>query len=241
MDIERKEREKEEREEKRKKERLEKEKKKTEEETEILQEIERKGQMVLRSEKSKGQEDGEDRDRQDPNQGTSKVLPLITIGNTQVQIPLPVGMIKDIRDTCPKPRKDPRAAAAFMKRYCTRARMSSEDLQIIIQAVDPETTAEFDVAMAFRDAKPYEEPEGWNTFWGKLGLAWQTAYKGDTTEHNMSCKQNPGEDFYTFLVRLHKIYLTTDIESPGLFVSTAMNNGDPKITQLLKLTLIGPV
>lgn len=55
--------------------------------------------------------------------------------------------------------------------------MSAEDLQIIIQAVYPETTVEFDVVPAFITADPYDKPEGWDIFWGQLGLAWQKAYK----------------------------------------------------------------
>lgn len=85
--------------------------------------------------------------------------------------------------------------------------MSAEDLQIIIPAVYPETTVEFDVVAAFIMADPYDKPEGWDIFWGQLGLAWQKAYKGDTSVQTMlSCKQNPREDFYSFLVCLHKIY-----------------------------------
>lgn len=51
----------------------------------------------------------------------------------------------------------------------------------------------------------------------------------------ISCKQLPGEDFYSFVSRLFKIYLACEIDSAQLFVSTAMNNGDPKVTQVMKL------
>lgn len=81
--------------------------------------------------------------------------------------------------------------------------MSAEDLQIIIQAVDPETTVEFDVVAAFITADPYDKPEGWDIFWGQLGLAWQKAYK---CTHYVVLQTKSRGRFLLIFVCLHKIY-----------------------------------
>lgn len=163
-------------------------------------------------------------------------FPLITMGTTQVQIPLPLGTVREIKETCPKPRKDPCAAVHFLKRYCEGARMSQEDMEVIITAVDPETTANIFVSKWVDDSKLYQDEESWPTFWNNLLVAWRKAYKPEISIHDLlSCKQQTGEYFHSFVPRLFKMYTSCDIQSPELFVSMAMNNGDPKVTQIIKL------
>lgn len=83
------------------------------------------------------------------------------MGNTQVQIPLPLGTVKELKDTCPKPKKDPKQVVNFLKRYCDRGRMSGEDLAIIIKAIDPDSTAEIDVAAWSNEAELYQKGKDW--------------------------------------------------------------------------------
>lgn len=94
------------------------------------------------------------------------------MGTTQVQIPLPLGTVKELKDTCPKPKKDPKQAVNFLKRYCDGSRMSEEDLYIIINAVDPESTAEIDVPTWATESELYKTGEDWSKFWEKLLSAW---------------------------------------------------------------------
>lgn len=86
--------------------------------------------------------------------GLSGKYPLITMGTTEIQVPLPLGTIKDIRDLCPKPQKHPTEAALFLERHCTGCRMSEEDCQIIIQAVDPDPITSSDVSTLFSESQP---------------------------------------------------------------------------------------
>lgn len=98
---------------------------------------------------------------------TGFALPLMTMGTTQVQILLPLGTVREIKQICPKPRKDPRAAVNFLKRYC-EGRMSAEDLEVIISAVDPESSEDIDVSKWVASSNLYQAGEDWTTFWNSL-------------------------------------------------------------------------
>ncbi|XP_040287804.1 uncharacterized protein LOC121001011 [Bufo bufo] len=76
--------------------------------------------------------------------GTQLRLPMITVGSTEVHIPLPLGLMKELKDMCPNPKKDPRAAAMFLQKYTAGSHLTMEDIQIILSAIDPDTGSQID-------------------------------------------------------------------------------------------------
>ncbi|XP_044124823.1 uncharacterized protein LOC122919704 [Bufo gargarizans] len=176
--------------------------------------------------------------------GTQLQFPMITVGDTEVHIPLPLGLMKELKDMCPNPKKDPRAAAMFLQKYTAGSQLTMEDIQIILSAIDPDTGSQIDTdeikkasEKEVRDAgQEVGRPNVWKKFWDKIGVEWMKRYKGDSGLHTMlNTKQEPKEDFYSFCKRLLDLYSSTGMNAPELFKTTCMNNGDPKTTQLIKL------
>lgn len=58
---------------------------------------------------------------------THQSYPMITVGNTEVHIPLPLGLMKELKDMCPNPKKDPRAAAMFLQKYTAGSLLTMDE------------------------------------------------------------------------------------------------------------------
>ncbi|XP_040212847.1 uncharacterized protein LOC120943550 [Rana temporaria] len=166
----------------------------------------------------------------------TRVFPMMTIGTMEVYVPFTMGQLKDLRDTCPTPKKDPRGAATFLGRFCAGAGMTKEDLLLIIQMIDPDPGQDFPFDNTYKSALTTEGPINLQEFWRLTGHHWMTIYKGTSALTSfITSSQKTGEEYFAYVKRMHLAWKDAGLTDHTLFVTTTLNGGSQKIAQMLKI------
>lgn len=161
--------------------------------------------------------------------------PTISIGETTIHVPLPLGQIQKIKDLCPVPKRYPREACGFLQKYCTGASLDGEDLKGLVDILDPDPASDLNIKDLY---KTHIATGGgnWEAFWAAVCKHWCSTYKGQNAlQELVMAKQESKEKFFDFCIRVHKLFKNTDGAGDTVFMTTIMTGGDPKITQFLKL------
>ncbi|XP_077309925.1 uncharacterized protein LOC143929823 [Lithobates pipiens] len=167
--------------------------------------------------------------------GASFKAPLMTIGDTEVHIPLPLGTLSKIKELCPNPKKYPRDAGTFLAKYSAGTGLDKDDIKGILSIVDPDSPEEAPVDDLW--ATHIQINKDWISFWKGMGGHWSKLYKGSSAlQELILAKQGPKEKFYDYCTRVYSLWKAVDRATPQLFTTTIMSGGDPKVTQLLKFT-----
>ncbi|XP_077334141.1 uncharacterized protein LOC143975555 [Lithobates pipiens] len=167
--------------------------------------------------------------------GASFKAPLMTIGDTEVHIPLPLGTLSKIKELCPNPKKYPRDAGIFLAKYSAGTGLDKDDIKGILSIVDPDSPEVAPVDDLW--TTHIQTDKDWISFWKGMGGHWSKLYKGSSAlQELILAKQEPKEKFYDYCNRVYSLWKAVDGATQQLFTTTIMSGGDPKVTQLLKFT-----